>query len=113
MSYQEFLEVAANWSSIATAILAVFAYSKFRYEKYVRRQKLEQYLREEKRKETDKGQRTILNLVANLSMTEAEILAAAFDSKLLKSVTSVDDKGHADGLFFQYDGEDVKPRLPF
>jgi hypothetical protein len=44
--------------------------------------------------------------MAHLGMTEAEVLHAAFHSKLVRRATNVDDRGHAAGLLFEYDSGD-------
>lgn len=110
MTYAGCLEIIANWSAIFTAALAVYAYGKFRRDRRMRMQKLERHLRDEKLMNIDEGKRTILHLIAQLAMTEAEILAAAFDSKKVRSSVGIDDKGRADTLFFEYDGLDMPPK---
>jgi hypothetical protein len=105
MSYNASLEIAANWAAILTAILAAYAYGKYQFDRWQRVQKLEQHLRYQKLHRFDEGKRTILHLMANLSMTESEIVSAAFESKRVHSSVSVNDKGHADVILFEYDGE--------
>ena len=113
MQYENFVAVLANWAAILTAGLASYAYGKYRIERWIRRRALEQHLRTQKLMGVDEGMRTILHLIANLSMTEAEILSAAFDSKKVRSAVSVDDRGRATALLFEYDSEEVEPRKPF
>lgn len=48
-----------------------------------------------------------MHLMARLSLTEAEVLSAAFRSKKISPVVGVDDKGRADKLLFEYSGEDL------
>jgi hypothetical protein len=110
MTYAGYLEIIANWAAILTAALAVYAYGKFRCDRLTRMKKLERYLKDEKLMDIDEGKRTILHLIAQLAMTEAEILAAAFDSKIVRSSVGIDDKGRADTLFFEYDGTDIPPK---
>ena len=113
MSYIASLEIAANWAAILTAALAAYAYGRYRLDKCKRVQKLEKHLREEKLRFADEGKRTVLHLIANLSMTEAEILSAAFESKFIRSSVAVDENGRADILFFEYDGADGQRRPPY
>ena len=75
------LEISANVASIATAIVALYAYGCYRCRLRRKRIRLEQYLKSEKEKKTDKGQRTVLHLSATLALTDSDILQAAFESK--------------------------------
>ncbi len=107
MDYSHLLGIAANWAAILTAVVATTAYGRYIYNQIVQQRALETYLRNEKSKGVDTGKRTILNLVANLSMTEAEVLTAAFRSKKVSPAVSVDEKGRADMLMFVYSGSDL------
>jgi hypothetical protein len=107
VSYTDSLTVAANWATILTAAIATAAYGRFLFGQWKRRSALETYLREEKLRRHDEGRRSIIHLMANLAMTEAEILAAAFQSKLITTVPGIDENGRASRLLFEYDGDDV------
>lgn len=45
--------------------------------------------------------------MANLAMTEAEVLHAGFQSKKITVVPGVDDQGRAVRLYFKYCGKDL------
>lgn len=107
MTYIEGLAIASDWAAILTAAIAVVAYGRFVWEQMQRRRSLEHYLREEKLRRHDEGRRSVIHLMANLAMTEAEILAAAFQSKFVIAVPGVDESGKASRLLFEYDGDDV------
>jgi hypothetical protein len=47
------------------------------------------------------------NLMAQLSLTEPEVLSAAFRSKKISPAVSADNKGRADILMFEYTGPDL------
>lgn len=111
--YQNYLELAANWAAIFTALIAAFAYGKYIIDRRIKKSKLEQHLRHEKLMNHDEGKRTILHLMANLSMTEAEILSAAFTSQKVSSAVSTDDRGRASMLLFEYVGNDIDVKTPF
>jgi hypothetical protein len=67
--------------------------------------RLENYLRTTpgKRGQSDKGQRTILHIVARLRMTEAEILDAAFNSKRIKATPARDlGTGRATDILLEF-----------
>lgn len=107
MKYNDLLEIAANWAAILTAVVATLAYLRFVIAGWQRQWALEAHLREEKLSGRGEGRRTILNLMGNLAMTEAEVLHAGFQSKKIKVVPGVDDQGRAARLYFEYAGADV------
>lgn len=106
MTFDAALEVLANIAAVVTAGVAVFAYANYRLEQRSKRIRLERHLKEEKERGLDQGQRTITHLVAQLGMTEAEVLHAAFRSDLVRRATVVDDEGYAEALLFEYDSGD-------
>lgn len=107
MGYGEVLAIAANCAAVLTAAIAILGYRKFRLDRSKRRKALEEYLREEKSLGLDQDKRTVLHLMSNLAMTEAEVLQAGFDSKKIRSSPGIDDHGRANCVFFEYDGDDV------
>jgi hypothetical protein len=109
MNYEEMLEITANWAAILTAMVATLAYFGFVRAQWRRRRALERYLRDEKLSGRDDGRRTVVHLMANLAMTEAEVLHAGFHSRKIKSVPGIDDQGRAIRIYFEYDGSDVPP----
>lgn len=108
MSYERLLQIAGAWAAIATAVVAVLAYGQYLLARHKKRIRLEQHLKEEKNTGGDRGQRTILHLMRVLRMTEAEIIDAAFRSKVVNCRTHVGEDGRADALLFQY-GDDEPP----
>lgn len=102
MVYSEVIEITANAASILTAVIAVWAFLYFQVGKLRQRWRLEAYLRDQQTGSRDGGQRTILHLVARLGMSEAEIIDAAFRSKVIDRKVSQDDEGKADRLFLVY-----------
>ena len=74
------LGALGNIAAILTAAVAAVGYSLYRWDHRKKREKLEAYLKAEKAKGTDRGQRTILHLIAELGLTESEILHASFVS---------------------------------
>ena len=102
MTYSRILEIASHWAAILTAGVALFAYSLYLRERRQKRLRLEAYLKAEKEAGRDKGQRTLLYLVAQVGMTETEVVDAAFRSKCIRRLVSTDSKGYATGLMFEY-----------
>ncbi len=100
MGYASDLSEIANVASILTAIVAVLAYGQYTLQAQARRWRLERYLKSVRHE--GKGQKTVLHLMARLSMTEAEVLAAGFHSRKVVPKVDTDGDGKADKLLFQY-----------
>ncbi|MBS0193173.1 MAG: hypothetical protein JSR34_02935 [Proteobacteria bacterium] len=97
------LEIAADIAQVVTGILAVYAAGAIWWRITSKRCKLERYLCAEKAKKKDKGQRTVLHLMAALEMTEDEVIRASFGSKKIKLLTVADDAtGLASALLLEY-----------
>ncbi len=107
MTYDSALEIAANWAAILTALVATIAYGRFVCAQWTRRLVLEEHLREAKLAGQDLGRRTVMHLMANLAMTEAEVLQAGFQSKKITAASGADEQGRAVRLYFEYCGKDV------
>lgn len=103
MTYSRVLETFSHWAAILTAGVAVWAYSRYLYERRQKRLRLEAHLKAEKEAGQNKGQRTVLHLVARLGMTNTEVVDAAFRSKCIGRVVHTDKKGHASALMFEYE----------
>ena len=76
----KWLGALGNIAAISTALVAVIGAGVYCCNRWRKRQKLEAYLKAEKAKGKDRGQRTILHLIAELGLTESEILQASFVS---------------------------------
>jgi hypothetical protein len=99
--------LGADVAAILIAIVAVWAYGRFLWSQRRRRTALEHYLREEKLMGVDEGRRTIMHLMANLSMTEADVLQAGSQSDLVMTAPGVDEEGRAVRLYFEHAGSDL------
>ena len=106
------LTVVANLAAILTAIVATIAYGKFLLAQRRRRRALEDYLREDKCM-GDLQRHTVMHLMAHLSMTEAEVLQAGFQSTKVRAVPGTDDQGRADRIYFEYCGADLAAPTKF
>jgi hypothetical protein len=103
MSYTHVLEITSHWAAILTALVAVVAYVRYRWGIHSKRIQFENYLKAEKAAGRDKGQRTILHLMARLGLTEAEVLQASFGSKHLVRRLAVDPTTlRADAILLEY-----------
>ena len=103
MSYTHVLEITSHWAGILTALVAAGAYAVYRWDIHSKRIQLENYLKAEKAAARDKGQRTILHLMARLGLTEAEVLQASFGSKHIVRRIAADPTTHlADAILLEY-----------
>ncbi len=96
------LGTIANIAAIITALVAAFGYGFYICDRFCKRRHLEKYLKSEKEKEEDRGQRSLLHLMAKLGMTEAELLQASFRSKNIDRKISPNNKtGRAEALLLE------------
>jgi hypothetical protein len=70
-----------NIAAIVTALVAFVGSAWYIIERGAKRHRLEAYLKAERDKSEDEGQRSILHLIARAGLTEQEILQASFRSK--------------------------------
>jgi hypothetical protein len=112
---QDWLSSLANVAAVVTGIVAAAAGLNVLWRRCARRIRLEQYLKEQRSDDTgDAGIRNIVHLMGNCSMSEAQVLEAAFASRKIKSWVATDDEGGPDlELMFQYDERAKrKPKKP-
>jgi len=99
------LQFWANWASIATLLVASVGVFSYLWQLWRRRRKriaLEDYLRDEKRKGADKGQRSILRIMRDVALSEDEIIQASFNSNRIQRLVREDaDTGLASDLLFE------------
>lgn len=106
-----FLAVAANIAAIFTALVAAGAYGRYLLDRRRKRQDLEAYLKRERDAENDKGQRSLLHLMARLGLTEAELLQASFRSRLIeRRVAANPTTNRAEALLLQYCNKKAPPK---
>ena len=102
---KECLEFLANVSAILTAAIAVAAWGFYQCGLCKKKKTLESYLKQEKVKSKDKGQRSILHLMAKLGLTESEVLQASFKSRHIKrQLTTDEETGLANSILLEYVG---------
>ena len=106
MSFDKSLELAASIAAILTAMFAAGASIWYFGQRCARKWALERYLIRQRQAGTDAGARSIVHLMGNCSMTEAQVLEAAFGNKKIKTWITVDDEtNRANGLMFQINDE--------
>ena len=82
------LHILADVAAIVTAIAALWAYLNYRLEGYRKRRRLEQYL--EVMRSISCWRVTPLEAAVAVGMTEAEVMNAAYRSKLIERQTTPD-----------------------
>jgi hypothetical protein len=105
MGWEQWLSIASNFAQAATGLLAGAAAIYYFYRKADRRWKMEAYLQEARcagEQGNDMGARSIVHLMGNCTLTEAQVLEAAFSSSKIRSWVTVNDEGRADRLLFQF-----------
>src|SRR2546422_10225538 len=88
------IEYLANLASILAGIVAVCAWALYGWSGWRKKKKLETYLKSEKEKKQDKGQRSLLHLMANVGLTQSEILQASFKSRYIKRLLTTSSATH-------------------
>lgn len=97
------LGTIANIAAIITAVIAVFGYGAYRWDRWKKCDRLENYLKVEKTKGKNRGQRSLLHLMANVGMTEAELIQASFRSKhIVRKIAKDHETGRADALLLEW-----------
>jgi hypothetical protein len=99
---REWLHILASVASILTSLIAAGASLYYWRSRRPKRLRLENYLKAEKAKDPNEF-RSVTRLMAELGMTEAEILAASFSSRHIVRGVRVDPAtGFAAEVLFQY-----------
>ena len=102
MSYHQSLEVAANVAAILTALGAGWAYGSYRWALWIKRKRLERYLK--RARKTKFVKRGTIRLMSDLGLTESEVLQASFRSRRTRRSVAVDpETGRANAILFEYE----------
>lgn len=103
MSSESTLNQWADWAAILTAAVSTVAFLGYLRAIRQRQQRLEQYLRHEMELNPEHKAHSLVHLMGQLRMTEAEILQASFRSKhIIQRVRKDQNTGLADRLMFEY-----------
>ncbi len=100
---KDLLEILANIAAILTSVVATVAASYYWWDRKNKRLKMENYLREAKSRNPDRHTHTALHLMAQLGLTESEILNASFASRHIIRKEHVNkDTSLTDHILFEY-----------
>jgi hypothetical protein len=105
----ECLHTLADWSSILTfvvtcigATVGVFGYIKYLCGRHWKSKRLEEYLRAEKAKQVDQGQRSIIQIIREVGLTEDEIIQESFRNPHVGRRAKLGEDALAKQLLFEY-----------
>jgi hypothetical protein len=112
----ENLNDAGNWAAIGAFIIAlvgacvgIFEYIRYKWNFRKKRIALEAYLKNEKEKAQGSslfGQKSLLNIIRHVGLTENEVLKISFSSdKITRKLSKEKEDVFADRLLFEYVGE--------
>ncbi len=97
------LEIVANIAAILTALVAIMAAYYYKRDRKKKQLKLENYLRAAQLDKPDRHTYTALHLMAQLGLTESEILNASFTSRHIIRKEHVNtDTSLTDQILFAY-----------
>ena len=84
------------------AVVGVFGFFQYLYQLRQRSKSLEELLRNEKMKAKDKGQRSVIQIIREVGLTEDEIIQVSFRNPHVGRRVVLDEKGLAEKLLFEY-----------
>jgi hypothetical protein len=96
--WTEWSTLVANFATIVTALVAVWAWNRFRSDSTVKRERLVEHLR------ADKGRKlSAINISKETGLTEGEVFQFSVNNPNVKMLAHVDrGTGLADEILFQY-----------
>lgn len=96
------LDVADKFATIGTAVVALWVGISYKLDRKRRRLALEHYLYSQQPTAANSGARSLLHLVAQLMMSEADVLTAAFDSDKVETARRQDEDGVTKEVLLRY-----------
>lgn len=99
------VNIVADVCAILTALVAVWFFIRVKRGESDKLAKVENYLKAERYSSNsdDKGQRSILNIIAKIGLSEQEILKASFQSKHIRRLLKPDKDGYAAAILLWYE----------
>lgn len=111
MTWREIFEAASQFAAIATAVGAVLAYVIYLYNFRQKRIRLEKYLRGAITKiggETKISQRSVLQAMAKLGMSERDVMEAAFRSRHIRIGTTANMMGNPSTMTLEFSEKEIE-----
>lgn len=94
--------MATFFISFVSAIVGVYAYIRYRWGLCQKSKRLEGYLREEKAKQKDKGQRSVIQITRDVGLPEDEIIQVSFRNERVARRVTIGEDGLAEQRLFEY-----------
>jgi hypothetical protein len=89
--------------TLVGAVVGIVGYVKYRCELRSRSERLEDFLRREKMKRADDGQRSVIRIIKDVGLTEDEIIQASFrNPRIGRRVLTDPQTNLAKELLFEY-----------
>jgi hypothetical protein len=82
--------------------VGVFGYAKYLWDRHKKSRTLEEYLRKEKAKHADQGQRSIIQITRDVGLTEDEIIQVSFRNHHVARRVKIGEDGLAKQLLFEF-----------
>lgn len=109
MALEPIIDVLSAFASTATAGVALAAYFRFLWDRRVKRLRLEVFLKPETQYNIKFGPLPkaypVIAVMAALKMTEAEVIDAAFRSRVVKCMSSPAEQPKPAVIYVQYERE--------
>ena len=92
-----------TWAvTVGGPLVGVYAYGKYMCDRRKKDRKLICHLKKEKEKENNKGQRTIVHLMARVGLTKDEILQASYRNHQIYRTIKKGEDGFGEQVLFEY-----------
>ncbi len=99
----------SDWAAVLTffitligAAVGVGGFARYLYVRHQKSKRLEEYLWKEKAKKEDHGQRSVLQIVREVGLTEDEIIQISFGNPRVGRRVKLGEDGLAKQLLFEY-----------
>lgn len=102
---EKLISIGGNIAAIATAVVAVALWCKFKRDLRHRTEDLEKYLAEERDKDKltgDQGARTAIIISRKTKLSEAQIWECSSSNDHIELLARVDEKGFGKQILFRY-----------
>ncbi len=108
MELNDFADVFSVAAGAVVILGSTYAFWEYAIVRRLRERRLVRHLKSELDRGVDRGQRTVTQLSADLSLTETQVLDAGFRSKQIRPLVTADpETGLARAILFQHrDGRD-------
>jgi hypothetical protein len=102
--WADFASILAFLVTGVAAVVGIFGYIRYQCDLRKKSKRLEDFLRAEKMKGEDRGQRSIIQIIKDVGLTKDEIIQVSFRNRKVVRRAVIDEKtGLAKELLFEYE----------